>query len=279
MLKKKIKSILSKCVAFFSTTRVGRVFSEVMLSEAMQRKVQVKHDDVELTFVTPNPLLLWRATTFSEKEPETLTWIDGFDEGDVLWDIGANVGLYSLYAARAKNADVYAFEPSIFNLEILGRNIAANKLMSKISIMPLALSNASGHNLMKHSTTQWGGALSSFGADFGADGEALDEELSYKTFGITADELIKHGYCPLPNHIKIDVDGIEHFILSGASNVLSKASSVLIEINDDFKDQREKTEYLLMSAGLTLIEKKRSDLITVGDNFTKNIYNQIWKRD
>ena len=51
------------------------------------------------------------------KEPETLDWIDTMAEGSALVDVGANVGLYSVYAAKARKCQVYAFEPSVFNLD------------------------------------------------------------------------------------------------------------------------------------------------------------------
>ena len=62
-------------------------------------------------FYAPSSLLRSRATSLLSKEPETIQWIDGFNDGAVLWDIGANVGVYSLYAAIRRKASVLAFEP------------------------------------------------------------------------------------------------------------------------------------------------------------------------
>jgi hypothetical protein len=56
---------------------------------------------------------------FFTKELETLEWNDRFHENAFFWGIGANVGLYSLYPAKAKSALVLAFEPSVFNPELL----------------------------------------------------------------------------------------------------------------------------------------------------------------
>ena len=56
----------------------------------------------------PNWITLYRAESFSEKEPETLAWIDNFDRDSVFWDIGANVGLYSI-AAPYLRTDITAF--------------------------------------------------------------------------------------------------------------------------------------------------------------------------
>ena len=76
------------------------------------------------------------------KEPETLEWIDTFEgENIVFWDIGANIGLYSIYAAiKHKNIDIISFEPSVNNLRILSRNIYKNNFLDKIKIFQLPLS-------------------------------------------------------------------------------------------------------------------------------------------
>ena len=60
---------------------------------------------------------------------------------------------------------------------------------------------------------------------------------------------------PVPTFIKIDVDGIEHFILRGGADVLKIVESVLVEINDDFTAQAEQTEQYLKNAGLSLHRK------------------------
>ena len=75
---------------------------------------------------------------------------------------------------------------------------------------------------------------------------------------------------PVPKFLKIDVDGIEHFILRGGADVLNKVESVLVEINDDFTAQAEETAQHLKNAGLSLYRKC--------DLGTGNQYNQWWIR-
>ena len=104
----------------------------------MQKKININNKIIYLS--TPNFLMRYRHKTFFSKEPETIKWIDEFKKGSTFFDIGANIGLYSIYAAEVKNSSVYAFEPSFFNLEFLARNIYYNKLVQKISIIPIALS-------------------------------------------------------------------------------------------------------------------------------------------
>ena len=70
-------------------------------------------------------LELWRCRTYETKEPETLDWIDGFSREDVMFDVGANVGLYSLYAGK-RGVRVYSFEPEAQNYAGLTSNCMAN---------------------------------------------------------------------------------------------------------------------------------------------------------
>jgi hypothetical protein len=79
----------------------------------MERVFVVSLDGLRLKILTPNSLCEWRAKTFSTKEPETLEWIDSIQKDSILWDVRANIGLYSIYAAKRQNCSVWAFEPSV----------------------------------------------------------------------------------------------------------------------------------------------------------------------
>src|SRR5205823_680763 len=98
---------------------LGEYINEQILSVAMNRTTKIVHGGIEFKLITPNALCKWRATTFSTKEPETLQWIDNIPKKSVVWDIGANIGLYSIYAAKQRYCHVWSFEPAVFNLELL----------------------------------------------------------------------------------------------------------------------------------------------------------------
>ncbi len=277
-LKKLISGFFSRFASILGPTAIGKQFYEQVINYSMNRSAEVSHNGLKFKFAIPNTLSKWRIKSFSTKEPETLEWIDTLPEGAVLWDIGANIGLYSVYAAHKRNCRVYAFEPSVFNLELLARNIYLNKLSDRICIVPLALSDRLSISQMRMTSTEWGGALSTFGKDFGWDGQAIKQTFDYQLIGLSMEEAIYHLSLPVPEYIKMDVDGLEHFILKGGVSVLAKIKGILIEVNDDFTEQADQCKALLTAAGLTLKEKRHAIEIDSSESGFENTFNQIWIR-
>ena len=276
--KKIIRKTIIAIMHEFTRTRLGNLIGETIIEDGMQRHKSVLHNNIKMNFTVPNQLNQFRVNTFSEKEPETLEWIDTFPDNSTLWDIGANVGLYSIYAAKARNCRVIAFEPSVFNLELLARNIFLNNLEEQIKIFPLPLSNKLGPNCMRLTTMEWGGALSSFGENVGWDGKPIDDIFSFYTYGCSMDQTMSIFNLPQPHFIKMDVDGIEHIILEGGENILKIIKGILIEINDDFIEQGTKAKRYLEDAGLVLDKKLHSKIMEESTAGFANTYNQIWVR-
>lgn len=259
--------------------KVGRYVYENVLNNAMSRVKIVTYEGTTLMFSIPNSLCKYRVDTFSSKEPETLEWIDSMPKGSILWDIGANVGLYSCYAAKKCGARVFSFEPSVFNLELLGRNIFLNNLANLITIIPLPLAGELGESKLNMTSTQWGGALSTFGQTYGHDGLPMEKVFEFSTIGLSMTDAIRMLQISAPNYIKMDVDGIEHLILKGGLDVLSRVDGVLIEINDHFAEQARDANTYLIEAGLILKEKRHADYFN-SDAFGsgRHTFNQIWIR-
>jgi len=270
MIKALVKRLITGTTSIFPRTRIGQYLYQQIIDSAMNLQMTANYNTFHMTFAAPNWLSRYRISTFATKEPDTLEWIDSMSRESVVWDVGANIGLYSVYAAKARNCRVYAFEPSVFNLEFLARNIFLNGLQNQITIVPIALSDKMGASLFKMSNTAWGGALSTFGQDFDQNGAALANIFEYQTLGVSMSDAVGRMGIPLPQFIKIDVDGIEHFILRGGNDVLSRVDSVLIEINDDFPEQAEESSCHLRNAGLSLYRKCNLGL--------PNQYNQWWIR-
>ena len=265
-------------VSVSARTRAGRFFQRQLIESAMSEVREVRHGGSTLRFAAPNALCAWRADTFSTKEPETLEWIDAIPEGATMWDVGANIGLYSVYAAVRRGCRVIAFEPSVFNLELLARNVHLNGVSDKITLVPVALSDTRQAAKMRLTTTEWGGALSTFGESFGFDGLAIKQVFEYQMLGVTMTDAVERLGLPAPQYLKMDVDGLEHFILKGGASVLAVIREALVEVNDDFKEQAAQCHALLTDAGLVLREKRHSALIAASKGGFDQSFNQIWVR-
>ena len=279
-MKKILKVILKKFAKIFiaisTTNKIGRYFNEHLAKYIFDQKRTIKYNNVKLVFYSPNRLSRFRIETFSSKEPETLKWIEKFSGNNVLWDIGANVGLYSCYAAKLKNINVYAFEPSIFNLEILTKNIFLNQLSKNVTIVPFPLTDKLKETEFKMTSVDWGASATAFGQDYKHDGSKLKMKFNYKMLGLSMNDCVNVLKMKQPDYIKIDVDGIEHLILEGGNQILKKTKSILVEVDEKFIMQVERTKKYLTEAGLQLAEKKHSDLIEKSK--FKSVFNQIWER-
>jgi FkbM family methyltransferase len=274
----KFKKFVTTFINLLYKVKITRLLFDRVVSMSMKREFIINYKGNDFIFTSPNSLNKWRLDTFSKKEPETLNWIDELPSNSILWDIGANVGLYSVYAAKVRNCMVYSFEPSIFNLELLARNIFLNDLQRNISIVPLPLSNSIGLNILNMTSTEWGGAISTFGSEaIGHDGKLMDKIFEFRTLGISMDFAVEFLKIPVPDYIKMDVDGIEHLILMGGKKLLKDIKGVIIEINDDFVEQRETATKILMDSGLKLEKKLHSEMIETMQEF-KATFNQIWVR-
>ena len=277
-----VKAVVKKVIIGFASvlnrSKPGRFLQNELVNNSMKVHKIVHHNGCSLIFTTPNKLNYFRADSFSTKEPETLEWIDSIPTGSVLWDIGANVGLYSCYAAKQKKCTVFSFEPSVFNLELLARNIFINGLVDKITIIPLPLSDELRISSLNLSSTYWGGALSTFDQSYGHDGKELEKVFEFSTIGLSMADAVQRLQIPVPDYIKMDVDGIEHLILKGGVCVLADVKGILVEVNEDYKEQNEKVTKTLAEAGLVLKTKRHSDMFEGSENFG-NSYNQIWLRE
>jgi len=141
--------------------------------------------------------------------PKQLEFARSVKSGDVVYDIGANVGFYSLLAAVCAGGAglVYSFEPAPRNIELLTRHLALNRV-SNCEIVPAAVCAEDGWRMFDLSQGPCTGHLSSEG--------------SIKVKAVSLDSFLRNGSgIRKPNILKIDVEGGEFEVLSGASRILS----------------------------------------------------------
>ena len=244
----------------------------------------IKILDKEIKFFVPNQITNWRVDTYFSKEPETLEWIDSFEKKEnlIFWDIGANIGLYSIYnSLKNPKSTTIAFEPSSSNLRVLTRNISINNLEKNIKVVSIPLTNKENiFQEMNEGHFIEGGALNSFGEKFDFEGKEFKPTMKYNLLGTTMNYFIENSILDIPDYIKIDVDGIEQLILEGGDKFLNdkKVKSLSIEINENFKEQYDKVLNLMNKYEFKLLHKKHNDDMFSEQSKFKNTYNYIFKK-
>ncbi len=199
----------------------------------------------KMRFACHDEIELWRANTLMSKEPGTVAWIKReFREHDVFFDIGANIGLYSILAAQTIRAPgmVYAFEPHIVNAASLLRNIQENRCHDRVRIVTAPLHSTSEVLAFNYISTEAGSSGSQLGHNVAESGAGFNPVASDYKCSMTLDQFVKTA---IPTLIKIDVDGNELLILEGAVNVFTgdqRPRSVQIEMHP--RDDGKIVEYM-----------------------------------
>jgi len=222
--------------------------------------------------------VVWRVDSFFSKEPETIEWIDSFDDGDVFWGIGANIGVYSMYAAVSRKVRVLSFEPSSANYFMLNRNIEVNNLDDLVCAYCMAFENRDVISVLHMRDTDLGAALSSFDDPTDESGKQFDAVFKQGSVGFSIDSFIRTFTPPFPNRIKIDVDGAEDRIIAGAQQTLcdDRLKSISIELNSRRQQPTNKVVSLVEGAGLKLTAKRHSEMFEAGPY--KDLYNYQFTR-
>jgi FkbM family methyltransferase len=208
--------------------------------ERLNPRCELVHDGIRVVYSTPNVHTRWRVDSLLTKEPSTIAWIAGFSAGDVLVDVGANVGMYSIWAAKTRGARVYAFEPEAQNFALLNRNIVLNELAGRVSAYCAALSDTSALGELHLSELRAGGSCHSFGEKLDFKHEPMQPAYSQGCVSLRLDDLVARGTLPCPAHVKIDVDGFEPKVIAGARETLRdpRVRSMSIEVNRNLEDHR-----------------------------------------
>jgi FkbM family methyltransferase len=213
-----------------------------------------------LRFGTSSPLLYSRARDALEKEPDTNNWIDQFAPGDVLWDIGANMGVFSLYAGQRPGIRVLAFEPLADNYAVLCANILGNALSDRISAYCIAFAGSTELGVLNSTSRQVGSAMHQFGKS-GEGSRYSNGGIKHVQgmIGFTIDEFVERFNPDFPTHLKLDVDGLEESILLGAPRTLtdSRLQSLMVELNLNDEGELERSKSLLSDAGLKCVRLGR----------------------
>lgn len=223
---------------------------------------ELKFKDTRIKYTTPSRMAYWRLTTFETKEPETVKWIDGFERGDVFVDVGANMGLYSLFAAVHSGARVFSFEPESQNYALLNTNIRLNNASESVTAWCCALSDSRSVDRLYMTDLTAAGSCHAFGSEVDESLNPIKAAFAQGCLGYSLDELMASEAVLMPTHIKIDVDGFEHLVVRGAKDTFAnpQLKSVLIEINPHINEHAElirEMEQLGFKANADQVERSR----------------------
>lgn len=180
----------------------------------------------------------WLGTYEYEKQH---LFADTIESGSVVYDIGANVGFYTLLASIlvGPQGHVVSFEPAPRNLRWLKRHLRLNRIKN-VTLVEAAVSDCSGETFFEQETTGFMGHLSTTGG-----------KNAVRVATISLDELLEQDRIPVPHYLKIDVEGAEVILLRGAKKLLAAHKPTIFLATHGKQVHRECCD-LLISAGYEL---------------------------
>jgi FkbM family methyltransferase len=231
-----------------------RVDTRLRVSEGLLSEQRVETRYGPLIFVTTHPQALQYPREFATREPETLAWIDGFATPCRFWDVGANIGVFSIYAGLRAGVEVRAFEPAAASYAALCRNIAANGLGERVQAYCVALGERTQLGRLHLSATNAGSVFNAFESSDDCFGNKIAVAFRQGMVGFSIDGFRDLFGLPAPHYLKIDVDSTEEQILAGASETLRdpELRSVLIELEAADTRRNDRLKEALETAGLGL---------------------------
>ena len=225
---KKIICILLDILFFFSGSKRWKL--KFLVQNFLEKKNFIfVHRNKRIVFKVDSEHCLKRYKSILSKEKKTISWIDNMKRNDIFWDIGANIGIYSIYAAKINNLKVISFEPIVSSYHTLIKNIKENHLQKKIFAYPLALSNFNKDGYIFFESDHSGSAGHELGINSRNHNKKFQTILSLRP-----DFFIVNFNKAIPSHIKIDTDGNELSILRSMVKILKKNKLKSLCIENQF---------------------------------------------
>ena len=219
-----------------SRARLQSDFTQKMIDSTLA----VETPKGPLSFVLVGKTSAGRAMSVLTKQPATIDWIDSFERGSVFWDIGASVGVFSLYAALGTDTKVVAFEPAAVNYYLLSANCEANKLNERIDCLLVGVGRE--RSIVRLEASQFRPARS-----FSFRGKRHEPyESRQAAIVLSIDELVEEYGLPCPNYIKIDAPGASEAIVAGATRTFRRPEvrQIHLELREASKGAQRIVEML-----------------------------------
>tara|TARA_B100000579_G_scaffold64676_1_gene47931 strand:+ start:846 stop:1619 length:774 start_codon:yes stop_codon:yes gene_type:complete len=218
-----IKKIIKEIIIFI--TKKINIYPDNLYDQK-----KISYNSIDIYYSPSNDLVKRRWLKFQKdgKEQNTIDWINSFKDHEVFFDIGANIGVFAIYAGLKHKMKVYAFEAEVNSFIDLSKAIRLNKCRNITPVL-IALSDIKSTNYFNYKNEFSSGHSSH---NFG---DQVQSNFSYLMCSDKIDNLISSKTILEPNYIKIDIDGNEKQVLQGMENTLKLQSlkSVLIEVSND----------------------------------------------
>lgn len=149
-----------------------------------------------------------------------------------VWDVGANLGLYARWLVAVPDARrVVSFEPMSANLPELHYNLALGGVADRVSVVPWALSDTDGEVAFQVDDMQSAsGTVNAVTGGEACRGRAAVglPPLTERVTSRTVDSILQQGELPMPDVLKIDVEGAEHLLLCGGDRFFRESQPRLV---------------------------------------------------
>lgn len=201
-------------------------------------------------FNTSSGIERWRVETLVGEEETIVKFLDHIQPSDVVYDIGANIGMYACFVATqldSKDGHLVAVEPHPSNVQRLEENLR-NNATCDFSVLESALGDEEGEV-----------KLVDEGDIPGVGTHQINQSGDIKVEQRSVDSLVSDSEIPPPDVVKIDVEGAEARVLEGFGDVLDTVRVLFCEIHpemmEDFGDDPESLESVLTDAGFSTINR------------------------
>ena len=250
---------------------INRLYNLLKGSQKYPISIELLCPKGRLIFEAFSPVENFRIAQYGGEKDFVGRFTKSLIADDIVFDIGASVGLITLHAAAfTHKGKVIAFEPDPETFQRLKHNVSLNNF-SNIKILPWAISDRNGE------TTLFSNGASGFAPSLREKG---DHRGSPKGFAFrkreevitrTLDSSILSENLPLPTVLKIDIEGAEMKCLTGASKLLdgelgNKPRLIYIEVHPEFlpsfnSSPKEVQDFLFNNGYSVLLKYQRNDQI------------------
>lgn len=226
--------------------RVERTYCMVQIALA-GGELEVRVGDRTARFGLTTPAEYRRASDLGGERAVIAALLDELDGTETVWDVGACVGTYTCFVARAlASGHVVGFEPEPTNLARLRDNLTNNAPKERWTATPVALSDRNGRASLSSERVEAGGGHHHLSAETTAP--RVDTR--------RGESLVRSGAFDAPDVLKIDVQGAELQVLDGMGAVLDSVESVYLEVHTEkcgrYGTTAEAVETFLREAGFSI---------------------------